>query len=312
MLILLFGWIVLGICLLLAASVLLAQVAQQIPHYQEQLAKRLASVEAWIMTTFGVQVDFGSSEPAAETARNGVINLRDALGEGLVILGLTLLLLLEAPALREKLRAGVGSANQTLAQFSEASGNVKTYMRIYSQSSVVNALVLTIWLLIFRIDYAIVWGLVALVLSYIPYLGTTIAVLPAIFLAWIQYGLGTAALVTLGVILINTYFGQVTTNQAASRRLNLSLLAVFLSVIFWTWVLGPPGALLGVPLTAMLKIVLQRYRQTRWAAMLMTSIIGIQSAQAARETHAEGETQPPQQGVPTEASGSPRDQKMRL
>ena len=80
---------------------------------------------------------------------------------------------------------------------------------------------------------------------------------------------GRAMLVALGYAVVNVAFGNLLEPRLMGRRLGLSTLAVFLSLVFWGWVLGPVGMLLSVPLTMILKIALESHEDSRWIGILL-------------------------------------------
>jgi predicted PurR-regulated permease PerM len=111
----------------------------------------------------------------------------------------------------------------------------------------------------------------AFVLSYIPNIGSIMAAVPPVLLTIIQLGLGQAVGVAVGYLVINTIIGNILEPRLMGRGLGLSTLVVFLSLIFWGWILGPVGMLLSIPLTMMVKIALESSENTRWAAILLGS-----------------------------------------
>ena len=121
------------------------------------------------------------------------------------------------------------------------------------------------------VDYYFLWGLLAFVLNYIPTIGSFFALLPPALLTLIQMGYIEAILVVIGFIIINTIIGNIIEPRFMGKGLGLSTLVVFLSLIFWGWVLGPIGMLLSVPLTITIKIILDSSDETRWLAVLLGS-----------------------------------------
>jgi predicted PurR-regulated permease PerM len=113
------------------------------------------------------------------------------------------------------------------------------------------------------------WGLVAFLLNYVPNIGSIIAAVPAVLLALVQLGLLHTVLTAAGYLAINTAIGNLIEPRLMGGRLGLSTLVVFLSLIFWGWVLGPVGMLLSVPLTMILKIALASNTETRWLAIML-------------------------------------------
>jgi predicted PurR-regulated permease PerM len=103
----------------------------------------------------------------------------------------------------------------------------------------------------------------------VPNIGSIIAAVPVILLAFIQLGMGSALLVILGYVVVNGIIGSVIEPKVMGRGVGLSTLVVFLSLVFWGWVLGPIGMLLSVPLSITLKIALESSEDTRWIAILL-------------------------------------------
>jgi AI-2 transport protein TqsA len=129
----------------------------------------------------------------------------------------------------------------------------------------------TVFLFIMRIDYPLLWGLLVFLLNYVPNIGSIIAALPAILQALIQFGPGRALGVATGYLVINMLIGNFIEPRFMGKGLGLSTLVVFLSLIFWGWVLGPVGMLLSVVLTVTVKIGLESREDTRWMAILLGS-----------------------------------------
>ncbi len=119
------------------------------------------------------------------------------------------------------------------------------------------------------VDFAVLWALVAFLLNYIPNIGSIIAAVPAVLLALIQFGLGAALVTASGYIVVNMVMGNMIEPRLLGRKLGLSTLVVFLSLIFWGWLWGPMGMLLSVPLTMIVKILLENSAQFHSLAKLM-------------------------------------------
>ena len=109
----------------------------------------------------------------------------------------------------------------------------------------------------------------AFLFNYIPNIGSIIAAVPAILLALIQLGWGSAVLTLLAYLVVNITIGNFLEPRFMGRRLGLSTLVVFLSLLFWGWVLGPIGMVLSVPLTMIAKIAMAANEDTRWVAVML-------------------------------------------
>ena len=126
-----------------------------------------------------------------------------------------------------------------------------------------------LWLWLLGVDYPILWSLLAFLLNYVPNIGSIIAAVPAVLLALVQLGPGSALWAAAGYLATNVVFGNILEPRFMGRGVGLSPLVVFLSLIFWGWVLGPVGMFLSVPLTITAKIALAASDDTRWAAVLL-------------------------------------------
>ena len=126
---------------------------------------------------------------------------------------------------------------------------------------------LALWLI--GVPYWPLLAFITFLLNYIPALGSIIASIPAILITWATGGLFWAAVV-LGIYLgINTVFGSILEPKIMGRRMGLSALVVFLSLVFWGWLLGIIGMFLAVPLTMIVKIMLDRSDDLRWIGVLL-------------------------------------------
>jgi predicted PurR-regulated permease PerM len=105
----------------------------------------------------------------------------------------------------------------------------------------------------------------------LPNIGSIIAAIPAVLLAFIQFGLGPAIAVAAVYLAVNGVLGNVVEPRLQGKGLGLYTLVVFVSLLFWGWVLGPVGMLLSAPLTMSVKIALESLPDTRWIAILLGS-----------------------------------------
>ena len=157
----------------------------------------------------------------------------------------------------------------SLQGFQRFTETVKSYMAIKTGVSLATGTAVTVWLIVLGVDYPLLWGMLAFLLNYVPNIGSIIAAVPAVLLALVQLGIGSAAVTLAGIMVINIVMGSVIEPRFMGRGLGLSTLVVFLSLVFWGWVLGPVGMLLSVPLTMTVKIALDSGDDTRWIAIFL-------------------------------------------
>lgn len=186
----------------------------------------------------------------------------------LILLTVTFILL-EASSFPVKLRAVLGVPQAVFPQLSRFVDTMKRYMVIQTVISLAVGILIGIWLAILGVNFPVLWGLLAFLLNYIPNLGSIIAAIPAVLLALIQLGIGRAALVTAGYIVIYFTLGNIVQPRLMGRGLGLSTLVVFLSLIFWGSLLGLVGMVLSIPITMTFKIAFESHASTRWIAVLL-------------------------------------------
>lgn len=142
-------------------------------------------------------------------------------------------------------------------------------MVIKSLTSLATALCVWFWLWFLSIDFAVLWAMLAFFLNFIPFVGAILMMIPAVLLALVTTDFQTTLLVVVGYLTINTLIGSILEPRIMGRGLGISTLAVFLSLLFWGWVLGTVGVFLSVPLTMALIIALDASPQTRPIAILL-------------------------------------------
>jgi len=158
-----------------------------------------------------------------------------------------------------------------LIQLTEISDKIKHYILLKALTSAATGISIAIILKIFGIHYAVLWGLFAFALNFIPNIGSILAAVPAVLMAIVQYNPGTALAVMVSYLIVNVLIGSIIEPRILGKGLGLSTLIVFLSLIFWGWLLGPVGMLLSIPLTIMVKIALNAQPNTKWIAIMLSS-----------------------------------------
>jgi AI-2 transport protein TqsA len=197
--------------------------------------------------------------------------LGGVLKNGFLILLTVIFMLLEASSIPVKLRSIFHDPDASLGHLEYFADTVVRYIGIKTVISFVTGAFVAVFLTILGVDYPLLWGLLAFILNYIPNIGSIMAAVPAVLLTIIQLGPGRALAVAIGYVVINMAMGNAIEPRLMGQRLGLSTLVVFLSLIFWGWILGPVGMLLSVPLTMTVKIALDTSEDTRWISVLLGS-----------------------------------------
>jgi AI-2 transport protein TqsA len=247
-----------------------------LPAYQERMKEKAKFIFLWI-DKFGFDVsvdrlyDIFNPSMAMKLVSKMLSGLTGVLTNGFLILLTVIFILLEASSFSGKLKSVLDDPARSLPYFEKFTKNVQRYMAIKTLVSLGTGIFVSIWLAILGVDFALLWGLLAFLMNYIPNIGSILAAIPAVILAFIQLGGVSALLSIIGYVVVNIIVGNIVEPKVMGKGLGLSTLVVFLSLIFWGWVFGPVGMLLSVPLTMTLKIALDSREDTRWIALLMGS-----------------------------------------
>ena len=270
--------IVVGVALLLGGIIAVSMDAftENLPAYQARLRQLLDEVLLW-MHRFGAntpQLDQVLQEAinpgaAMQLAARSFEGLRHTLTNSFLILLTVVFMLLEAGTLPVKLRAISRHPERTLPLLHAIGSNINHYLGIKTATSLLTGLSAAGWVALVGVDFPVLWGMVAFLLNYIPTIGSIIAAIPPILLGLVQYGPSAALWVALGYLVINNLIGSFLEPRVMGRGLGLSPLVVFVSMVFWGWVLGPVGMFLSVPLTNAASIALAAHEETRWISVLL-------------------------------------------
>jgi AI-2 transport protein TqsA len=193
------------------------------------------------------------------------------MGNSLTIFFLALFLLLESASIPVKTMLITKGNAKSLAFFRIIGDNIRHYLSIKTVTSLMTGALIWIGLSILGLDYAIIWALIAFLLNYIPNIGSIIAAVPAMAFALVQLGFGGAIWTTVIFVAINMIIGNAVEPKIMGKGLGLSTFIVFLSLLFWGFVLGTVGMFLSVPLTMAIKIMLEQDENTKWMAIVLGS-----------------------------------------
>jgi predicted PurR-regulated permease PerM len=209
-------------------------------------------------------------DPSAAMGMAGDLlsGLGNVLANTFLIILTVIFLLVEATALPNKWAVMAQDAPSTTG-FGKFLDSVNSYMAIKGWVSLATGTIIAIWLAILDVDYPLLWGLLAFLFNFVPNIGSIIAAIPAVLLALVQFGPGAAIGAGAGYLAVNIVMGNVVEPRFMGKGVGLSTLVVFISLVFWGWVLGPVGMLLSVPLTMVVKLALETRRDTCWIAVLL-------------------------------------------
>jgi len=251
----------------------IADFSNNLPDYQQKLKTQMVGLIAWLKT-HQIYLDsehlLQSFDPGVAMAMAGKLlaSFGHVMTNTFLIIFTVILLLLEAAALPGKWRM-MGDAAPRTHHFDRFIASVNTYLTIKGWVSLATGVLVAVLLAVIGVDYPILWGLIAFLFHFVPNIGALIAAVPPVLLALVQLGVTPALIVAGGFGLINAVMGNVVEPKYMGEGVGLSTLVVFLSLVFWGWVLGPVGMLLSVPLTMIVKLALETREETRWLAILL-------------------------------------------
>ncbi|MCZ6835124.1 MAG: AI-2E family transporter [Planctomycetota bacterium] len=207
----------------------------------------------------------------------GILNgFRSVLNNAFIIIITVIFILSEWTIFEDKMCVIYKGDQTKIDRFYLMLTKVRRYMALKCMVSLITAICVYILLLIVGVDFPLLWAALAFAFNFIPTIGSIIAGVIPVMLALVQPGLGIwpAIWTTLGYALINGVIGNYIDPKIMGKDLGLSTLVVFLSLVFWGWVLGYVGMLLSVPLTVTAKIMLESSPETRWMAVLLSASSG--------------------------------------
>lgn len=193
----------------------------------------------------------------------------------ITVVFLTYFLLATLPTFRKKLADLIGTrsgAKNMEEVLTEIEIQMSRYIFLNTLTSVGVGVTVWLFLLLMRMPNALLWGVVAGALNFIPYAGAVVTAALVGIAALVTYPeTGQALLVVGGVSAINLLEGNFVTPHLMGKHLPLNPVAIFVSLLYWGWVWGPLGTLLAVPITVMLQVIFSRIESLHPLAVLLDS-----------------------------------------
>ncbi|MCY4144553.1 MAG: AI-2E family transporter [Gammaproteobacteria bacterium] len=252
------------------------EFTNQEADYRSELAKRANQVYEGLQSiglpvseeTWKEVISPGSALEFTTNTLNAVGNL---IQRSFLVFLIVIFILAEATEWPKKLKTFLSDRELEIEWLNQFSTTLNRYIAIKTTTSLLTGTLVTIFLTVLGVDFAILWGLLAFLLNYIPNIGSFIAAIPAVLVTLVQFEfeIARALIVVIGYVVINVGIGAGIEPRFLGRTLGLSTLVVFLSLIFWGWMFGPVGMLLSVPLTMTAKIAFGTSKSTEWIAHLL-------------------------------------------
>ena len=181
------------------------------------------------------------------------------------------LLLLEVDEYRDRTRTAFSSStsDRLTSAFASMSQKLRQYFTVMTFTSVLTGGLTLLWCWALGVDLALVWGLVAFVLNFVPTLGSVVAALLPALVALLLQGPVKGLAILAGLATIQVILGNFVDPKLQGKYLKLSPFVALLSVVFWGWVWGVPGAFLGVPITTAITLLTGEFHLTEPIAIML-------------------------------------------
>lgn len=254
----------------------LTEFRENMPIYREQLTGEFA----WIISKLAVLniiidkdllLSYLDPSSAMSVATGFLSGMGSVLSNLILILLTVIFMLFEAESMPKRIHVALSDPNMKMTHIDRFLKSVNSYLAIKTLVSLATGLFIAVWLYFLGVDHFLLWAVLAFLFNFIPNIGSIIAAVPAVLMAFVEFGFAKAGLAGLGFVIVNMVMGNVIEPRFMGRGLGLSTLVVFLSLIFWGWMLGSVGMLLSVPLTMVVKIALESREESRWLAVLLSS-----------------------------------------
>lgn len=159
---------------------------------------------------------------------------------------------------------------EALKTFNRIKDSVSSYIKVKTLVSLITGVCVGLICWFFGIDYALLWGFLAFVLNYIPYLGSIVAIIPPIVLGIIEFNSVPQVLILFACLEgTQLIMGNVIEPRLMGNTFSLNTVSVLFGFVFWAWMWGTAGMLLAVPLTFLFKVIIEHVSDAKVMVRLM-------------------------------------------
>ena len=265
------GWLSTLVLILLVYAILLgmiasivvsiARLATEMPQYANQ-AQHYVTAATNLLTKFGVgpeqlqslasQLNWGKIAQFVGSLLDGISGIATSI---VFLLALLLFLGVETAGVAWRL-AAVGVRPQVSAALSQFAVATRTYLVVTTVFGLIVAVLDTVALWIIGVPLAITWGLLSFITNYVPNIGFILGLIPPALLGLVSGGWQTALAVIVVYCVLNLIVQSIIQPRFVGDSVGLSVTVTFVALLFGTWLIGPIGAILAIPLTLLAKALL--------------------------------------------------------
>lgn len=255
-----FSLLVMGLMLITLLGTSVFELSRTLPTYEERMQDLLVSVDK-VLEKYNFDIDKVIEQTEFDTKRFVQIattllgKLGNFLGSGLFLIIIVSLMLVEFSGYEHRIQTGNIHGASLSARMYEVRTEIRKFLSITALTGLMSSVCNVILLLALGVEFAVLWGVLSFFFNFIPVIGAILAFLPPFLLALLQFGWTKAIIVVVGFALFNNIADNVIKPKLMKDGLNISVLVIFLSLFFWSWILGFAGAILAIPLTiAIMKV----------------------------------------------------------
>ncbi len=275
------GWLALSACIAAYLAVVAAaiglvglgliQLGRELPAYAADLQAWLDELRD-VLASIGIEsADAVDTGGLVEVVRGAISTAASMLvGVGLSVF-LVAYLLLDARTMRGRLLGAFAGADRGVEAGVELVGRLRSYLYARIVLGGIAAILDLLLLVVLGVPFALLWGVLSFILSFIPNLGFILALVPPAILGLAVGGWPVGIAVVVGYSVINVAIDYVVQPRYIGTSVDLGATVVFVSLLFWGAVLGAPGALLAVPLTLVATAILAAFPETVGLARMLGS-----------------------------------------
>lgn len=272
--------VTLGACLVILAFMALTALSlntlvTDLPQYQQDFNMRISEIISLLaplgITSLAVSsFSFDINEILSilmqftSVGVAGVMTVMDGVVFLFFVAVTSFFLLLDATRINERFDKRFGKNSHTMRQISKMIGYITDFIVVRTETNLIHGVLFGGFLSVMGVHSALLWGILTFLLGYIPYFGLIIAAIPALFFAWLQFGIPGVVAVVVVIGILNLVIENPVYSFLAARKFEMPALIVIVSVIFWGWLLGLVGMLFSIPFTLILLLIIQMSEETRW------------------------------------------------
>ena len=255
--------IIVGVAIISIVGSAVNGIREKLPEY----SVRISALSSGIVDKLKAQgIDLGQSvndaahsEKIQSIAVGFLAGLASIIGNGIFILILVVVLLIEFETISTKVEKREYSEQSFMYRITDLNSVSSKFIGIQAITGLMQGVISTIILFIVGVDFPVLWGVLFFFLNFVPVVGFFIAVIMPTILALIELGTTHALIVIGSWYVVNIFFDNVVRPRMLKQSFDVSFITVILTLIFWTYVLGPAGAILAIPLSLSLKLIYDSY-----------------------------------------------------